>query len=411
MAVTSTYQLKTFDDIVKYVANELKVQLSSAEDVNRIKRAINATYIDRVVSQTTEWPWVRKSVDLPFRARITTACTVTQNSPTVILQTGPTESVARYLFSAQGLNQRLLIKSHVPGSTTVILDSPWTAASSASSLSSTSYIWSEKVILPTDCREVLSVIRQNWPVPLESVSTSEYDELVSVSPANAYDPTQYTVFDVIDPAPFVAVSGMPPVATSSSSGVIRTLNFTLTGPDVLGNYVQQGQRISVSGSSNYRFNIDAIISSVSSTSLTYTGRERFTQTATADVATSVLVAGTDSGDARYQALCVYPNQLPQDKTLNVKYAIEVAPLVETTDEPRITFSDRIVLAYGALSQVWDSIGRNPEMAQKNEGLFERKLSQMVARISSSNDYPQLVPDKQYLARKRRPRSLRDWYWD
>ena len=411
MALTPTYQFKTFQDIYTYVANELKVQINSTNDIERIKRAINVTYIDRICQQTTEWPWLRKQIDVPFRAYQTIPVTLTQNSTTIQFQTAPTESVAGYLFSAQGLNQRLLIRSHTAGSFTAYLDAPWVRASSASAYSDTGYVWTDKVILPPECREVLSVVRNNWPVPLIMVTNSEYDQLISASPANAYDPSNYTVFDYTDPSPYQTVSGLPSLVTSQSAGVIRTLTFAPTSGDSLLNYLQQGQRISINGSNDYRFNIDAIISSINATTLTYTGRERFTQAPTADSSLVLTAASIDSGDARYQSLSIFPNFLPQDKVLTVKYAEEIAPLINDTDEPRLALGDRIAIAYGALSIVWDSIGRNAEMAQKNEGWFKEKLSQMVARISATNDYPQLVPDKTYLARKRRPRNLRDWYWD
>lgn len=404
MAVTPIYQLKTFEDIYTYVANELKVQLSDVESMRRIKRAINVTYIDEVVEEEY-WPWLKRSLDLPFYARVTYTATFTNGSTTVTLGSAPSESVQGYLVSIRG--QKLRVAEHTAGATTLQLESPFLGTSSASSLSDTAYIWSESLIMPTECRDVASVTHMNLNQPLTLISIQRYRELVTSMPENGGNPSAFTVAEFIDPSPFQTVSGMPSLTTSASAGAIRTLTFGGTITD----YVQQGQRIHISGSRDYRYNGSYVISSVSGSSLTYTGHARFTNAAAADASLSFKVASVESTDESYQQLFLYPNALSQDLTVTVEYLRNVAPLAEDTDEPLMPVNDRIVLAYGALSKVWRSIARNPEEAQTSLGLFQEKLSSMASKIASTLQFPSLVPDKAYLARKRAPRSNRYNYWE
>jgi len=406
MALTPSYQFKTLEDIYTFVANELKVQIASTEDINRIKRAINTTYLDRV-AQHTYWPWLRRTIDLPFRARQTFQGTLTQNSTTVTLTTAPLQSVAGYLLSAQGQAQRLKIATHTANTATLELESPYTPPPSATPGATTVYIWSESVILPTDCRQVVSVTHNTLNKPLELIGMGKYRQLVTASPALAYDPMYFAIFDYIDPLPFQPVGGMPSLVTSSSTGVIRTLTFASD----ISTSVIQGQRINIQGSRDYRFNGNYVVSSVGGSVLTYTGRERIELSAAADSGLIFQTAAVDSTDERYQELFLYPNQLTVDKTVTVEYIMDLAPLIEDTDEPLMPLGDRVAIAYGALSLVWSSIGRNPEESQRNEGMFTSKLSSMASRIDSATDYPSMIPDKIYLQRKRSPRSSRYYYWD
>ena len=43
------FELRTFDDVIQAVREELKIQSTDTVSINRIKRNINSVYLDEVV--------------------------------------------------------------------------------------------------------------------------------------------------------------------------------------------------------------------------------------------------------------------------------------------------------------------------------------------------------------------------
>jgi hypothetical protein len=112
-------------------------------------------------------------------------------------------------------------------------------------------------------------------------------------------------------------------------------------------------------------------------------------------------SGTDETESdRYRQARIYPSLTTENVTLHVDYVKEVDAMVDDADEPVLPREDRMVLVYGALSKLWDSIRRNPEMAAKNQSLYDRKLAQMAGRIEDSFDTPQLRPAIGYVRAQR-----------
>jgi hypothetical protein len=101
-----------------------------------------------------------------------------------------------------------------------------------------------------------------------------------------------------------------------------------------------------------------------------------------------------------RAILIYPAVYPDRQTLHLEYLKTVEALDLDADEPLIPVRDRIVIKYGALSRLWASLGRNPEEAASNDGLYQRKLTKMSGKLEDSVDYPQMKVSKIYMARKR-----------
>ncbi len=113
---------------------------------------------------------------------------------------------------------------------------------------------------------------------------------------------------------------------------------------------------------------------------------------------------------RYRVFKVHPSLTSEAVTLHVDYIKQTAALDLDGDEPIMPKEDRMVLVYGALARAWGR-ERNEERAQYNQGLFDRKLAAMAARIEDGFDKPQIVPDSLYVQKKRglgSRRRMRQW---
>lgn len=107
---------------------------------------------------------------------------------------------------------------------------------------------------------------------------------------------------------------------------------------------------------------------------------------------------------RYRQLKVYPAVSEYKTLLKVDYIKEAAALENAGDEPLMPLEDRIVLFHGALGLLWNSIGRNPEMAQYHQMLYEQKLQKMLGKIQDSLDKPRIEPESRYMRSKRAGRT-------
>lgn len=108
---------------------------------------------------------------------------------------------------------------------------------------------------------------------------------------------------------------------------------------------------------------------------------------------------------RYRTMKVWPSISQYNTTIKVDYICDATALDLDGDEPLMPISDRIVIAYGALSRAWSRVGDANEAA-RNQGLYDRKLSQMAGRQEDGADKPQLVPNSEYVTNKRRGRTSR-----
>jgi len=408
----SVYQLRTFSDLVSSIREELGVPSTDTNAVNRIKRDVNIVYAE-IISRK-KWHWLSGSVDLTLPAYINAGtASVTQNSATVTLSVAPATSKSNYFFSIDGYSEIYTINSHTAASTTVKLANEYTGTTNTTA---TYKIWTNRIALPTDCKETSQVWHDTYRRTLENVGRQEFRRISTQLSRNEGPPLYYHLGDYVDPAQTSSVTSLPAVSTRSSSLMRKSIVFSSAIPTAIVTKVTAGEPIRwrISGAGHPSYNGDILISSISTTStandtMTYTGVMEYTESATADSGMSIVQLDQEQDYDRYRELFLYPCLSNSRQTLHVDYYKDVLPLDNDSDEPVIPLEDRIVLRYGSLHLSWSRVRNNPE-AQRNYGLYEAKLAQMEGKWQDSLESPRIIPSKNYLSAKRnhaRKRALDD----
>lgn len=193
-------KLLDFKDIVDSVAEELKVQSEDTNTIARIKRLINQTYLQEVVP-FARWKWLEGHTAVKFEAAYYGGtASVTPNSTTVTLSTAPSASLGSFagkLFSTDSFAESYIIDSHTAGSTTLTLSSQYLGTLDSAV---TFKIWTDKINLPTDCRETVSVYTSMNMRPMEGVGWQKFRELSLLSPKTEGYPRIYYTGDYYDPS-------------------------------------------------------------------------------------------------------------------------------------------------------------------------------------------------------------------
>jgi len=398
------YQLKTFSDLYTAAMEEMKIQSTDVTSKNRIKRNINAIYLEEVVPYAP-WPWRRKEINVSHEAYINTGTVaVTEGSVTATLSSAPSISCKGYLFTIPGKREVYRVAQHTAAATTLTLDVPYTGDTNASA----SYkLWRDRVVLPPGTSGVYQVTHAFQDTPLGDVGLGEYREYMAVNPTLEGPPALCTLGDLQDPDPYQTISSLPALSTRASAGLVKTLVFATTVATLL----EEGDRIQISGAGHYSYNGEWIVSSVSTTTVTFTGLVPYVESATADATLVVKKLRSETSSNAYRELLVYPSLSDTRLTLTVDRFLDVAPLEDDSDEPLMPLEDRIVLLYGTLSRDWRR-ERDSEDAATNYGLYQQKLVRMASRLKNHQDYPTLSISKTYLAAKRRvTRAYRNWKAD
>ena len=78
--------------------------------------------------------------------------------------------------------------------------------------------------------------------------------------------------------------------------------------------------------------------------------------------------------------------------VNIKYGLQITPLVEATDQPLIPFEKRRVLVYGALAD-WFALQNKDDQSKLYEDKFTLLLSNMKADFDKSEVRVKLVPQR------------------
>jgi hypothetical protein len=205
-----------------------------------------------------------------------------------------------------------------------------------------------------------------------------------------------------DPEPYVSISGLPVSASRSSSGLIRSIVFNST----VENYLEVGDRIQITGSSNTAYNGDFTVASVNTTTITFTSSSVLTESSTLDSNIVVKVLDSYETDQCIDRLYIYPYIYTKQTTIHINGIRNLPPLENDNDEPAMPVVDRDILLYGALARGWRRI-RNTEEAANNEALFADKFSNMAARIKAKTGFPKVTMNELYLSSKyqRRRRSF------
>lgn len=399
MALTTIYQLKTFVDLYTAVREELKIQSTDTTALNRIQRDINISYLDEVVP-FSQWKWLRGSFDTTIYAYITAGtATATLNSQTVTLTVPIGASKQGWLFSVVGYSEVYRIAQHASNTGTVILEAPFTGSTN----SAYQYqIWTDEIYLPSFIRETFEVRHDFNDQVLTNCGLQEFRTYVTSLPKAQGRPYFYTTNTYTDPVDFSVPTGLPAVTNRASGALTKTITFA---SDV-SNYINQGDRIQISGAGDQSYNGNYVVASQSSNLITYTGITPIFEGTVTETAMVVRKLQPYSDSRRSKRILLYPSLFTQNTTIHIDYIREVPPLQNDSDEPLMPIGDRTILLYGALHRAW-SRERNPEEATRNKGLFDEKMKRMAGKMDDSIDQVRLIPNKIYLGSKRMAQRQKD----
>jgi hypothetical protein len=400
--MSTVYSVRTFSDLYTAIMEELGVQSTDTTSKNKVKRILNMFYLEEVVP-FSNWSWLRGAINVSAEPYISTdSVAVVAGSTALTFETAPAISRKGHYFAVDGYDEVYRIAQHTANSTAAVLEVPYNGTTD----SDASYkVWTDRIPLPTEVRETFEVTHNFLSEPLEAVGLQKFREIVAAGPRVEGRPSFYCTNEAKDPAPYSTITSLPAISTRASSGLVKTIVFA---SDV-SSYLSAGDQIEISGSTSYSYNGEFEVSSVSTTTITYTAKVALSESAVADLNMVVKLQNQELANETYRELMIYPSINNVRTTLHVDYMKHVVPLEEDSDEPVIPREDRIVLYYGALSLLWASIGRNPEEATRNRGLYEQKLARMTGKLEDSRDYPVIRPSRTYLSSKRnlsRERSSR-----
>lgn len=390
------YDLEDFGDIIEAVRSELKVGATETVSLNRIRRDINMTY--REVVSNSRWWWLQesKTVVIPQPWTQGTA-RVISGSAIVEFSTPPGGNRQNQFFSVNGSSTIYTIETHTPGSASIKLSDKYIGPTNTA----VGYkIWTDRIALPTNCKETVEVRDMFSSTPLENLGLQEYRRLVNPQPKREGNPRFYYTSDFVDPFPSIPIEDLPAVTERKSDGVVKSLVFA----DELPETVTVGKQLHISDAGEPSYNGDIYVASIGTTrvandTIVYTGKQAIRETINPETSAVVRAIDTNHSRARYRELYFYPAVLQSKALLHIDFSKETPLMVNDDDEPVIPVDDRVVLLYGALHKAW-SRERNPEEAARNYGLYQTKLQRMAGQLQDSLDKAMLRPSRLYLGAKR-----------
>jgi hypothetical protein len=194
----AVYEVKDFVDIQDMVMEELKIQSSDDTSRDRIKRDINAVYLNEVVP-FKRWYWLMGRTQLKTVAYIADGTvSVTPNSTTITFSTAPVNSVKNYWFATDTYNEIYRISAHTAGATTATLESAFTGDLDAEAAYK---VWTDRLALPTDLAETVEIYNNFLSQPMEAKGLQDFRRCVAENPRLQARPRYYTTYDFFDPTP------------------------------------------------------------------------------------------------------------------------------------------------------------------------------------------------------------------
>lgn len=390
------YSLKTFSDILSAVREELQENDNDTTAMNRIRRDINIVYSEVVSAKRWWWMVEQTTIEIPKVYKTGTARVINGSSTVKFTQAVNSPKEGQF-FSVEGDNVVYIVESHTPGSDELKLTQRYAGASN---MAIGFKIWTDHIPLPTNAKETVEVTSPATNAPLENLGMQEYRRFSSTIPKREGAPEIYYTGDYTEPFPTEAITGMPTLLTKGSQGVIKTLIFNAAIPAT----VSAGTALRVKAANSPSYNGDIKVAKITTTNvtndtLTYVGKEEFTEPHGADYNLSVKRILTTADRSRYRALYYFPAINNDNQILMLDYQKNVNPLENDSDEPLLPLDDRMVLVYGALHRAWSRM-RNAEEAQRNLGLYRDALARMSGYMQDSLDKPMLKPSRIYLGQKR-----------
>lgn len=391
--MATRYEIRTFNDVVRAVLETLKIQSTDTQSINRIKRNINMVYLNHVVPASNSWDWLNDTVSLSVEPYFDGGtASVQQNVSVVELTQAPATSMVGKFFSIDNHNEIYRIALHAANSTTVILEGLYNGATNAEARYK---IWSDKVVLPSDCMKVRDVISTNAVMPLQGLSLQQFRKHQVSGGALIGSPSYYCEGGQEDPSPYVSITDLPSIAGRASTGLVKTITFNAN----ITNYVSVGDRIHIECPNSYDYTGDFIVSAVSGADLSYTAKTATTESYTADTSIVVMAVNIQNvSPARH--LLVYPSIQHRNQRINliVDYQKFPSELIADSDEPLIPREHRSVLFFGAM---WLSSDRETDLerADRYQSLMAAEIQRMITRGSSTPKTPTIRVSNSYLRTK------------
>lgn len=190
-------KLIDFKDIQDSILEELKIQDSDTVSIQRIKRAINEVYINEVVPHA-RWKWLENHTKVRFNAAYSSGTVeVTPSSTTVTFSTSPDAALGSFAgkyFSVVGHTEVYIIDTHTAGSDTAELTSEFLGSFNETA---SFKVWTDKVALPTDCRETVTVWHNMYSRPMDAMGWQKFRELTINNPKIEGYPRVYYTGDFV----------------------------------------------------------------------------------------------------------------------------------------------------------------------------------------------------------------------
>lgn len=194
-------QIVDFTDIIAAVQEEIKFQSTDSVTTDRVKRDINAIYIDEVVP-FKRWTWLSGHTDIQHKAYYATGtCIITKDSENITLSVAPpfaSGSRAGYFFALDGYQEVYTIGTHTAGDTAIVLTSPFTGNTQATAAFK---IWTDTISLPVDCKETSELWHDFRRPVMEPLGIQEFRRRVLETPRLEVKPVYYAPYDFVDPTP------------------------------------------------------------------------------------------------------------------------------------------------------------------------------------------------------------------
>ncbi len=190
------YDLVDFSDVISYVMDELKQDSNDEVAENRVRRSINAVYLNKVVP-AKRWPWLYGNTAVRQSAYYADGTvTVTPDSTTITFSTAPAASKTNHLFAVDSHNEIYRITAHTAGATTATIEAAYTGSAVSAG---TFKIWSDTIAMPTNLKETIEVWHEHMQDPLEPLGLQDFRRRTAENPKVEGRPALYTTYDFEDP--------------------------------------------------------------------------------------------------------------------------------------------------------------------------------------------------------------------
>jgi hypothetical protein len=194
-------RLRDFASIVEAVRYELGIPSTDTDTIAKIKLDVNMVYEHEVVPYK-RWIWLTgntKKVHKAYHSGGTAA--ITNGATAVTLSVAPSVglgSFKTYYFAIDGFDEIYEVSAHTAASTTVTLSSAY----QGNTVTAASYkIWTDRIILPTDCREVVEAYHQRRKSNMIGQGFQEFRQSVTEFPKAEDFPLYFNVQEYYDPTP------------------------------------------------------------------------------------------------------------------------------------------------------------------------------------------------------------------